>query len=492
MKNGQAMNRVLSTRFNSRAIVWCFVVSLLTPAFALFLNASEASVGEKLASPTGSPHLASPFTSFHELSGTGDSTYTDSRGYKYEIFFPSSRPNLQAIIDDISIDLTKTKIGSSICSSILNHDPGLIENHLSVSVKAANEIARSCLWPEGSIPDPSQNSLVFSSPPEVLNKLSIRPGSNQKRLFILIVTDAPSFPFDSWTDPFLNHTILLVRHTPQYSDLNKIFLTQLLAHELAIYFDGRSWPGTKEWSNIEPNRIFNRYVGTNNLRSMNTVLSNPLISNVFAFIRAFNVERAMIDDMVQNQGLELPDRYSYDFKSFPFLAANYTDQDLIDFVKTQSETLLPLSLPLVAWAPNYRAKKWRDLDDSVAGSQNQLTTDSTLVLKTYAPGFIRLFIESNPLKELLNLPERRFGESAWQRTEKVFATLFFPNEFSFLIGVDSALSSKYRPSDFSVFRFMSEPALSGYNVKGSSGPRPRIRGGGFSLSLEKSNLLAHE
>lgn len=486
------MNNVLSSRFNSRTIVWCLLVSLLTPAFAPFSNASDASVGEKPAPPTNIPHSDSPFNSFHELSGTGDSSYTDSRGYRYEIFFPSSRPYLQAIIDDISIHLAKTKIGSSICSSILNHDPNLIENHLSVSVKAANEIARSCLWPEGALPDPSQSRLVFASPPEVLNKLSIRPGGVQKRLFILIVTDAPSFPFDSWTDPFLNHTILLVRHTPQYSDLNRIFLTQLLAHELAIYFDGRSWPGTKEWSNIEPNQVFNKYVGTNNLRSMNTVLSNPLISNVFAFMRAFNVERAMIDDMVQNQGLELPDRYRYDLKSFPFLASNYADQDLIEFVKTQSQKLLPLSLPLVAWAPNYRAKKWRDLQSSVAGSQNQLTTDSTLVLKTYAPGFVRLFIESNPLKELLNLPEKRLGESAWQRTEQVFATLFFPNEFSFLMGVASTLSSEYGQSDFSVFRFMSEPALSGYNVKGSSGPRPRIRGGGFSPSAEKSTLLAHE
>lgn len=461
------------------------------PIFTPIVNASEQMVGKNFAPPVDGSHLETAFTSLDELSGTGDSTYTDSRGYKYEIFFPSSRPSLQTIIDDISIELAKTKIGSAICSSILNHDPSLIESHMSVSIKAANEIARNCLWQDGPHPSPSRNSLVFSSPPEVLNKLSIRPGSNQKRLFILVVTDAPSFPFDSWTDPFLNQTILLVRHTPQYSDLNKIFLTQLLAHELAIYFDGRSWPGTKEWSNIEPNRIFNKYVGPS-LRSMNTVLSNPLISNVFAFIRAFYVERAMIDDMVQNQGLMLPDRYAYDFKSFPFLAKDYTDRDLIDFVKTQSETLLPLSLPLVAWAPNYRAKKWRDLDDSVAGSQNQRTTDSTLVLKTYAPDFIQSFIESNPLKELLNLPERRFGESAWQMTEQVFATLFFPNEFSFLIGVDSALSSKYRLSDFSVFRFMSEPALSGYNVRGSGGPRPRIRGGGFSLSLEKSNLLAHE
>ena len=97
-----------------------------------------------------------------------------------------------------------------------------------------------------------------------------------------MVTNAPHFPFDSWTDPYSNNTVLLLRHQPGITDLNYGFVTQLVAHEMAIYFDSRSWPGSLDWNRMPSNGTMDMHYGTN-LRSIHTSLANPLIANVFAF-----------------------------------------------------------------------------------------------------------------------------------------------------------------------------------------------------------------
>ncbi|MCB0362334.1 MAG: hypothetical protein KDD35_06415 [Bdellovibrionales bacterium] len=423
---------------------------------------------------------------FEEFRGLGDATFTDERGQTFQIFFPSSRPHLQDIIDSVSIDLMSTSIGSLICSQVLNSDPSLIENHLSVSTKAANQIARECSSIHSDLQGP-----VYASPPDVIRKLSLRPSGDRKRLYILVVTDAPYFPFDSWTDPLFNNTILVVRNSPQLSEFNYSLLSQLLAHELAIYFDSRSWPGTKEWSNVPTNRFLETFF-RKDLRPLNTILSNPLIGTVFAFMRAFSIESNMITELANRKRISLNPSVEYNNIDFPFLSSECTPEERINYVKKHAESLLPFSLPLLAWSPHYRSRKLSDLIDSVPGSKNQSTKAANLVLTSLAPKYLESSMQSSFLNQLLDLPDDFSHSSPWLKTERVFASLFFPNEFSFLRQTAiKHLSSNY-DVDLDVFKFMSEPALSGYNVRMSSGPRPRIRGGGFLLQSEFLVKWAYE
>lgn len=421
--------------------------------------------------------LSSKDDLLRDLTNGGDFHFEDSHGYSYEVFFPSNRPEIQTLIDSITIDLMKTDLGQQICAGILNQNPQLIEMHLSVSSRAANVIAASCLWRASKV-----TSMVYPSPEQVLNKLSVRPAAGQTRLYMVVVTDAPHFAFDSWTDPYTNNTVLLVRRSSAgTSDLNYAFLTQLVAHEMAIYFDSRFWPGTPEWKQVAPNLALDQqYAG--NMQALETALANPLISNVFAFMRAFQVEKAMIDDLSAKGEILLPANYDYSSRQFPFLQDNCRRSCLAKYVEGEANNLLPLALPLVAFAPHYRTQRLSSLISAGEGPPTDAKLNAIRVLAQYAPQYIHDSIKGDFLSHLIKIPNDPVVAKQREEAKEVFKTYLLQGDLKSLSRL--AANPPHRTAEaarFDIYHFLSRPLLSGFNVRISGGPRPRIRGGNGHL-----------
>lgn len=421
--------------------------------------------------------LSSKDDLLRDLTRSGDFRFEDSHGYSYEVFFPSSRPEIQTLIDTITIDLMKTELGQQICAGILNQNPQLIEMHLSVSSRAANVIAASCLWRPSAV-----TSMVYPSPDHVLSKLSVRPAAGQTRLYMIVVTDAPHFAFDSWTDPYTNNTVLLVRRSAaEGSDLNYAFLAQLVAHEMAIYFDSRFWPGTAEWKQIAPNLALDQQFA-GNMPALETILANPLIANVFAFMRAFQVEKTMIDDLRAKGEILLPANYDYSSRQFPFLQDNCRRVCLAKYLETESANLLPLALPLVAFAPHYRTQRLAGLISAAEGPPTDAKLNAIRVLAQYAPQYIHDSIKGDFLSHLIKIPTDPVIAKQRAEAKEVFKTFLLQTDLKNLNRFANQPSPRTTEAGrFDVYHFLSRPLLSGFNVRISGGPRPRIRGGNGHL-----------
>lgn len=435
-----------------------------------------------------SDHHSVPFD-FDEFRGDGDLFYPYSEhpgqesgnDHVYQFFFPQRRPSLQAIVDDITIQLMGTTLGHRIALRILQCDPELIENHLSVSAQAANEIARKCLIPPKT-PFPF-DSYVHSSPRDVLKKWSLRPLAEQKRLYFFVVTkNNDDFSFTSWTDSFSNKSVFILRNFPSSPELTYGYLTQLIAHEIGIYFDSQFIPGTEEWQEIPTNEEFKNSFG-DNWDSMSTILTNPLIANVFAYMRAFKVEQIMVEELIQQNKLRLNPELTYGKDKYPFLFDDWTTEESANYLAQQVHNLLPMALPLVAWAPNYRRRKILEIKKSSSVSPSAQITDEEMVLDKYAQNYLVNSIKVSIFIRLLDLRTIAYAENSdWDKARDIFENQILPNELSALRKNQSTGGN----SPLNLYEYMSTPLLSGYNIAGSRGPRPRIRAGGYHVDQSTS------
>lgn len=400
---------------------------------------------------------------------------TDSLEFKPATFFSKeirseSNSVLQKTMDKALLLITShSELGRQIAKFVLHCNKEAIINHLGASAIAAEEISKICSQ-EFFL---NRHKFILPSPLNALDKLSRRVNW-QKKTYSLILTNRTTMDYDSWTSSLTNRTTLVVYHDRDKSELNLSHLTQLLAHELAIYFDAKFWIDSEDWKMLYSlNKITENYESKTKI-----ALNNPLINQVFIYSRAFTVEKYIVEDLV-NQGLLTLNSPSY-YKNNPYFFFNKNsclDLCVYENIMKMSYWYIPNSLPLLAFSPQYRSLKWMEIihqspsfDEKQMSSLNNFLNDIPL-------NFISTYVEMDALQILEMQSLGGLGNfSDTIALNHFFKTVLLPQDLQQLKEAMTLQSSATHQSRLLIQ--MIQPSLSGYNVKLSSGPRPRIKTGG--------------
>ena len=171
------------------------------------------------------------------------------------IINPQNNPRFRKFLDDALLDVMNTDVGRALCAHVLGGKLELIEKHIGVSTPTAKAIQNRC----GSRPA-KQISYIHPSNEEDLIKFSDSRSTEKREYFFVFNLNKP-WPMDSWTDPIGNKTYLVFQKdwveaaqkstNAETNQKLSILLYQMLAHELAIYFDPKHFPGGTDWDRLE-------------------------------------------------------------------------------------------------------------------------------------------------------------------------------------------------------------------------------------------------
>lgn len=439
------------------------LATLSWPSYWLRMHFFKAFISFGLLSLFASPLWAASTTkeAVEILYGDSGVTRTDSEGHIYHIFQMNSQPPLQDLIDTITTGLLETSIGQAVCSRILEGKPELLEIHLGMTPYAAQQAARRC-----SLRFPA-SELQF-----VIDRKGVRPqkytftNTALRRKYTVVRTNNPDLPLDSWTDAFTNETTFFIYHAKDRSDLNLRFLVQAIAHEMGIYFDGKSWPFGPEWSELAETQKL--VVSSSNLNLVTTAALNPSIGTVMAAMRAYKIERQMIREMV-SEGKLGPEPLYYRTDDLPFLRLSCKAECLSEFVTRQQNWIAELYQPLLAMAPQFRQRRADELAQSLASED---------VIDTLIRSPVSFISMMGPTYNILNLfltadsPDLLRARSA---TERMMSS-FLRKDLNLLTHTQVTVGSQAQRMD--LLTYLSLPLLSDTNTAMAAGPRPRIRTGG--------------
>jgi hypothetical protein len=415
-------------------------------------------------------HNLSTESAIHLLHGSGQSTIRDHLGYTYRIFKVAEFSELQALIDAATARLLATGIGLPVCFDLLEANPRLLVMHLGVSPGAAAAIASACAKQRAHV---RLDSVVYNDPEREPRRLTA-DGRPAKRQYMIVVTDNPHFPLDSWTEAISNLTTLVLHHSPSHSDLNLRYIMQTVAHELAIYFDGKSWPWGPGWNRVP--ELANITVNNSTPDMVAMAAVNPAISSVLAFIRAYKIEREMVKELLSQGHLGSEPIY-YPFSEFPFLRLSCRKDCLKEYILHQIKWLEPIGRPLLAFAPHYRARR---LDyERLQSAKNRVPIADRLmeVLQEMPVSYLEKYrSKTSFLETILELP----GPAETQAqllTHQLMRDELIPEELEILFSAEVYPPNR-RDFTMDMLTFLTIPLLTDANSSLSAGPRPRIRTGG--------------
>ncbi|MGE0763838.1 MAG: hypothetical protein AB7N80_11220 [Bdellovibrionales bacterium] len=410
--------------------------------------------------------LLSPELAVQLLYGESHETYHDAAGYSYRVFRVSDSAPLQVLIDTVTNRLLQTSVGRSLCREVLNADWQLLTHHLAMSHEAAQTSATQCAQLN------SRSSYVYDNPLQTPRKLTLN-GMNSPRRYLFIVTDRPDLPLDSWTDAYTNQTTLFLHNSAVSSDLNLRYLTQTVAHELAIYFDAKSWPKGPGWNSI-PQLASTRIESADLKITINASL-NPTLATVLAFIRAHKLERLMVREIL-NRGLLGVDPLLYSQQDYPFMHYPCRVECLSNFIADQEGWISLFQPTLLAFSPHYRSQRLEILRSQ---RSHQALPDSLVDALERFP--VYFFGRMNSNLVALNLIarvqdplEREMHQAINQTMEQMLkADLNTLREASIQVtqydeGVEST-------TEYDLLTYLTHPLLSDANIGLAAGPRPRIR-----------------
>lgn len=345
--------------------------------------------------------------------------------------------------------LTRSQIGRAICTRILGGDPSLIETHAGVSTEAAKMIARNCSDP-GGIPFVARGR-------SSLRKTTLSGETKRRYQFYL----QPKSPLiESWTDPYSHTTYILTSQIdPPFEEL-----VQILAHELAIYFDSKS----------SPERAYSTLAETGNPQfpiRASLAASDPLIAPAFGFLRAAQIEKLIIDDLLKQDLVR-----SYFLKESAALNAVLRPlcrrECIVRFLEYSRDLFKPLALPFLAFSPVFRSQTLELLTQ-------QKSRDFSFWNRTH---FIMETLPQNYLDDLkaddfasqiggwLNQNERFIQTSA--QVANFLDDELWPIERAVLE------NSRVPQLDMYFVEYLKIPKLSSDHIEQASGPRVRVRTGG--------------
>lgn len=415
------------------------------------------------------PGSLSPEAALRLLHGSPEKTITDQSGYSFRFFKVTEGSELQTLIDTIHFRLVTTAIGSVICTDLLGGKPELLELHLGMSPKSSRLAAAEC----------RRARYAHDGTPIVYNEPGLAPtrltstGAMLPRKYVIVVTNRPDFPIESWTESYANQTTLVVHHSTDRSDLNLRFLAQALAHEMAIYFDAKSWPWGPGWSGIpELGKI--KLTGATHEQVAMAAL-NPAIGTVLSFIRAFKVERQMMRELV-SQGRLGPDQIYYPNADFPFLRLGCVGGCLRDFVMAQQNWLGGLHRSLLAFSPHFLSRKIES-ERQKSSFNGPVSKDAfSEVLQSLPISYMRSMAMESAFENFILAPTKA-EEEARAKTYELMMSAILPADLEILSQARFEFPESGR-SAMDALTYLSVPLLSDLNSVMSSGPRPRIRTGG--------------
>lgn len=422
-----------------------------------------------LLSPPVSALSLGPESAIAFLFGKGDEVITDSRGFSYRIFYVSEESPFQPLIDLITSRLLQTEAGQQICTGVFKGRAKLLTNHLGMSTTAASLAAARCprlLVESGPVWTDTTESGVNKS-----LDLSEQRG---RRKYKIVVTNRSDLPFDSWTDAFTNNTTIFIHHSDEHSDISLRHLTQVIAHELAIYTDAKSWPLGPDWERLLELQSVS-FEGPRVKAAMVAAL-NPTISSVLASIRAFKIERLMVRELM-GKGLLGQEKVVYPVSEFPFLRLNCEKSCLYKYVVDQQKWIEPMYIHLLALAPHFRIRRMNLLSEE--RGVNYKGEDEVLEI-----------MERKPVALLSSLA----SADSWKNLEYITGNSSLGSELEKRAGLKilgsllkedldlltSTQVQRFGPDRGSIdmLTFLSIPLLSDLNISIAAGPRPRIRTGG--------------
>lgn len=360
---------------------------------------------------------------------------------------------IQRDIDRAFELILSTSVGRAICRDILGADAQAMEMHLGVSKAEAEKIARECL-------DSEPSDWIYPTSPSDIRKLNLK--SPVPRTYKLVHTDQ-SFPIESWTDPYSNVTTILITG----SAVSFPRLVQLLSHETAVYFDSKSHPLYRSASDVPHLRDLN--IITSGPMNPLLALSNPIQAHTMTYLRALQVEFAILNELV-GQGLisapkDLSDPYLLD------LVSERCQQDCIaNLVEKMRDIYLPVSLPLLAFSSHYRALIEREIPKLMPANDK---FRAGYAMNTLPEQFMKRQFTGDVVGDLTKV---FFADVAQKARFQV--TRDFLKDTLWNLEKPSLFSAHFS-SGLTLLEFMKRPLLSGYNIALASGPRVRIRTGGF-------------
>ncbi len=360
----------------------------------------------------------------------------------------------QAEIDEAYTLIFQTSLGRAICRQILGADAAAIQFHLGVSAATARRISRTC-------PRVSRHRWIFSTEPTDIRKLTLT--NEQPRKYKVLVSNI-SFPIESWTEPFTNTTVLVTQKLP----LPRERWVQILAHELAVYFDSKANPAHPDAEKI-PELKNLRFTTTHTLNPL-MAASNPLQGHAFTFVRALLVEANIVNELIRLQKIKGPP--TLDFEQLRIIDESCTHECLQDLVLRVRETLLPIALPLLAYAPQYRSMILAEIPRLYLDWDTEVVSRARLVLNRLPVDFLQSRFPPDPVNDM----KKVFYANLEQYKKSAEVGQFLVNDL-WPLEEKSLFESRLSERGESLLEFLKRPLLSGYNVGLSSGPRVRIRTG---------------
>lgn len=359
----------------------------------------------------------------------------------------------QLAIDRAFQEIMQTKVGRSICDRVFAARATPLALHLGLSKAASEAIVQDCHA------DPATD-WVYETPAQVVDQLSRSVLHPRHYLLMRAPLD---FPIESWTDPFTNTTVLVLRS----GKLTHSRLVQLLAHEMAVYLDSKSNPAHPAADHLPPLR---RLVveGGFPLDPM-VAISNPLVAHTLTYVRALQVEFAIIDELVAAKVILPPPDFNDPFLR-DIISQNCQDECLQRLVAKMKLNYLPMTIPLLALAPHYRALLERAVERKPLLAQ-WLGADELKATFSAVVQFLSKEYSGRPVKDLAKI----FALKAPRPLAEMAAQNFMQFKMSPLEALSLATARVSRQQ--SLLEFMKAPLLSGYNINLSSGPRVRIKTG---------------
>lgn len=349
----------------------------------------------------------------------------------------------------------QTSLGKAICRQILGADPEAIQFHIGVSFSVAQDIARSC-------PKDSRHPWIYATDPSDIRKLTLK--NSQPRKYEILAT-ADTFPIESWTEPFSNTTVLVT----QSEIVTRERWVQILAHETAVYFDSKANPAHPDAEQIPVLRSL-RLTLPGGIHPL-IAATNPLNSHALTFVRALQAEAAIVDELVRDGKIQAEARM--DAGQVKFVAEACQHECLKNLVLRVRTTLLPVGLPLLAFAPHFRSTILSELPRAVNWDPDTMAR-AHRVLNRLPVEFLKTESTGDAVQDMKRVfyAKREPGQNATEVADFLAGELWRLEERALF---DSRLGERGE----TWLEFLKKPLLSGYNVGLSSGPRVRIRTGVF-------------
>lgn len=361
----------------------------------------------------------------------------------------------QVEIDAAYTLIFQTYLGKAVCRQILGADPEALVRHLGVSSQAAAKLVRIC--PKGT-----KHKWLYATDPSDIRKLTLK--KHKQRNYKILVS-ATSFPIESWTEPFSNTTVIVTQNLP----LSRERWVQILAHEMAVYFDSKANPAHPDAEQIPELRGLQIQTPNRGAPSLNPLIAatNPLQSHALTFVRALQVESAIVNDLIRSGLFKAPN--PLDPSQERWVSESCDHNCLRDLVLRVRETLLPLSLPLVAFAPHFRSAILSELQQMGLRDKSARVHEA---LKSLPESFLRSLENVDAV-----IAMKRIFYASEDQTRKSAEVARFLKDELWAIEEPALFESRLTNRNETLLEYLKRPLLSGYNVGLSSGPRVRIRPG---------------